>query len=293
MKKGIMISQIEPESRKKKFRTLEVIDESTQDGFFQAIQTVEINDPEERREINLLMKDRNLEMTYCMARILNESDSNLSSLDLSKREFSVNTVNSHIEEALELGAQNISFVAGKRPEDSKKRNDALRSLSDSLIDIGEFIKKSGVPLRIIIEPLDVAAHKKSTLGYTRESIELVENVNQSLGINICFLCLDTAHMLLNHENIFDFQKYNLEFLKEFHFCNCVTDQNQEGFGDHHIPLGEPGVLMQSDINNVWKAIPSRFRTSDLGVFFEVKRVPEWSLTEIVEYNKELFRSIIQ
>lgn len=291
MKKGMMISQIEPESRKVSFKTLEVINQVTQDGFFESIQTVEINDREERLAIASIVKSRNLELTYCMARILSESGFNLSSIVKSIRDLSVDKVKSHLEDAIEAGAMSVSLISGPGPEASENRIDAMKCLSDSLFEIGEIIQSMDSSLQVLIEPLDVKAHKKNTLGYTHESIELVQYINKGLGDNIVMLCLDTAHMLLNQENIFCYEEYNLTLLKEFHYCNCVTDRNHDGFGDYHIPFGNPGILDREDIGSIWNALMPELRDNEPSIFFEVKRVDEWSLKKMIDYNRGLFSFI--
>lgn len=291
MKRGIMISQIEPESRKVEKNTLQVIDEVTRDNFFHALQTVEIPFSGERKEIAELIKDRSLELTYCLARILNESGGNLSSLDPSVRKKSVDTILDQLESALETGAKRIVLISGEAPKDKVKRQDALESLYSSLIEIAEKMEKRELLLPIVLEPLDTEAHKSQTLGYVDEGIDLVTKLNSDIGAEQFSLCLDTAHMLLNGENIYNFSNVNLAGVSEFHFCNPVLDRGNKLYGDNHIPFGKPGVLTGEEAARVYQALRKGRIHEDVGIFFEIKRPEDWNLHDIVSHTKGLFESL--
>ena len=291
MKRGVMISQIEPESRKVEKKTFQVIEEVTKDNFFHALQTVEIPFSRERKEVAALIKDRSLELTYCLARILNESGGNLSSLDPSVRKGSVGTILEQLDSALETGAKRIVLISGKAPEEKGNRIDALEALYSSLIEIAEKMDKRKVFLPIVLEPLDTEAHKNQTLGYVNEGIDLVTKLNSDIGAEQFSLCLDTAHMLLNGENIYDFSKIHLEGVSEFHFCNPVLDKENKFYGDNHIPFGKPGVLTGEEAAKVYQALQKGGIQDDVGVFFEIKRPEDWNLHDIVSHTKELFGNL--
>src|SRR5690625_1031581 len=92
----------------------------------------------------------------------------------------------------------------------------------------------------MIEHLDIEAHKKHYLGTSDEAALICEEI-KSRGEEV-YLCLDTAHMLLNGEDPTVSLRKCMPYVLEFHFSNCVTDRNHQHFGDYHLPFGSPGIL---------------------------------------------------
>jgi len=240
-----MISQTWPTSRETEGATLGAIEAAMANGFFTALQTVEVPFPDERKQIAGAIGDRPL--TYCVSRVLNENKLNLSSLDASIREASSAKVIACFDDAREAGASGVSFISGARPDEPGKREDALAALQESLAPICEAAAQ-GPALRVLIEPLDTDAHKENTLGTTREALALCGALQRKgLGLR---LCLDTAHMVLNGESPIEELPAAIAFTDEFHFCNCVTDQGHELFGDRHIAFGEPGWLTVQEMGRL-------------------------------------------
>ena len=57
---------------------------------------------------------------------------------------------------------------------------------------------------------------------------------------------------LNGEEICSSLSNLQEYIKEFHFCNCVLDKTHPLFGDRHIPFGNPGVIDLPELSRVMK-----------------------------------------
>lgn len=260
-----MISQISPHTREKEGETLRILEKVMEHKFFTSVQTVEIPYQEERKNFAKYIQANEIQYTYCLARVLNENGLNLSDLNQHNRSKSVSMVIQSFEEAIEAGAQSISLISGPRPSDPELRQEALVMLEQSLMEIT--IAASEISeidsLDILIEPLDFASDKKNTLGTSDEALILCQSL-KALNQDV-YLCLDTAHMLLNDENITDSLHKLMAFTKEFHFCNCVIDDTHAVFGDLHIPFGEPGVLDEHSIGILMKA------ARDNGFFNQVNK----------------------
>lgn len=95
-------------------------------------------------------------------------------------------------------------------------------------------------LVILIEPMDVRAHKKGVLGYTAEAVALIDQARRACP-NVG-LIVDTAHAALNHESPEEALSLACRVAYEWHLCNCVTIQGHPLYGDHHLPYGPPGWL---------------------------------------------------
>ena len=246
-KPGIMISQTFPKSREVEGQTVAAIEKALDENYFRAFHTVEIPYNKERKMIAELLGSQNLPLNYCVARVLNENKLNLSDMDRKNRIKSVNHLIHCMDEARETGAAAFSVLSGPRPLEMKDRSQALHYLKDSLALLCEEARKSPF-LKIVIEPLDVNVHKKNTLGTTEEAVNICHELQQE-GLDL-WLCIDTAHAMLNDEDPIEALTLALPYTAEFHFCNCVIDPANQLYGDYHIPFGEPGILDVSGISMI-------------------------------------------
>ena len=236
---GLMLSQTWPDSRSREFDTLRALERAMKEEFFSSYQTVEIPSGEERKRFARLISDADVAYTYCLARALNEGRLNLSALDERTRVESCERVLRGLDEAREAGADTVTVVSGAAPPTAIERRDSLASLRQSMGEISQ-AARAHPAVRLAIEPLDVMAHKKMSLGYTREAIDLCVSLRAD-GLD-SYLCIDSAHMLLNDEDpLVDFEAA-APYTVEFHYCNPVVDSSSPLFGDRHIRFGPPGVL---------------------------------------------------
>jgi len=236
---GILISNTWPTSRERQGDTLAAIESVLAHGFFEAFQTVEIPYLEERRAVARLLRREDCPLTYCLTRVLNEARLNLSDLDEENRRRSVERAIRGLDEAREAGASRVSVISGPRPADPTRRATAVERLGESLIAIGRAAQAEPA-LALVVEPLDWDAHKKCSLGLTAEAVALCQAAAAE-GVSLS-VCVDTAHALLNGEDLLASLALARPYLAEYHYCNCVIDPAQPLYGDWHLPFGPPGVV---------------------------------------------------
>ena len=254
---GILISNTWPRSREVEGETLWAIETVLEDGFFEAFQTVEVPYSGERKQIAKLLAEKGMPLTYCLTRVLNENHLDLSDLDEGNRRKSYEMVIRCLDDAREAGATSIAVISGPSPADPAQRAPSLQGLADSMIHICRAAEVTPA-LRVIVEPLDITAHKKRTLGFTSEVVGLCAAVRDE-GMNL-WACLDTAHMILNGEDPIESLALAQPHVAEYHYCNAVTDVSDPFFGDHHLPFGAPGVVDIFTISGYMQ------RSMDLGFF---------------------------
>jgi len=95
-------------------------------------------------------------------------------------------------------ADTITVIGEPASAGQGNRDEAIKVLTDSLRAIALEAQKAPA-LQVAIEPLDVAAHKRNSLGYTKEAHE-VNRVLKNEGFDVSLL-LDSAHMTLNGEDL--------------------------------------------------------------------------------------------
>jgi sugar phosphate isomerase/epimerase len=236
---GILISNTWPTSRERPGDTLAAVETVLGHGFFEAFQTVEVPYPQERRAIGSLLRREGYPLTYCLTRVLNEGGWNLSDLDEENRRGSVERAIRGLDEAREAGASQVSLISGPRPADPARRADAVSRLGKSLLSICRAAQAEPA-LGLIVEPLDSNVHKKCSLGLTAEAVALCEDAARE-GLRLS-VCVDTAHALLNGEDLLASLALARPYLAEYHYCNCVLDPAHPFYGDWHLPFGPPGVV---------------------------------------------------
>lgn len=267
-----MISQYWPTSREREGDTLAAMQWALENTSFRAFQTVEVPYAEERRAIAELLQSRNLYLDYCVARVLNENQGNLSSPDEDQRTHSVQLVQGQLPDARETGASSVSMVPGKRPAEWPEREAALEALQHSMIELCRYAADQYPGIDILLEPLDVRAHKEHTFGYIKDAVNLCR-VLQEEGLTL-YINVDTAHCWLNEEDPVAMLRAVQPFVQEYHFCNCVTDSSSELYGDRHMLLGEPGRMTQRTMAEMIKALQS--------VGFLNTKKPPYLLFEVIK-----------
>ncbi len=235
---GLMISNTEPESRKVRGQTFEVLERAMELDFFEAYQTVEVPYAQERQKIAQAVKVNDFRMTYCLARVLNDNKLDLSSLDEKLRRSSVDELVRCFDDASEQACDAVQIISGSAQSDPDQRSEQLRQFEKSWLELCEAAQQK--KLKVLVEPLDVNVHKKKAVGFTDEVVEMVRGLSSE--VDNAFLCLDTSHMILNGEDVVSSVIEAMDYIDEFHICNPVLKSEHPLFGDTHIKLGQPGEL---------------------------------------------------
>ncbi len=249
-----MVSQYWPAARDREGDTLAALQWMREQDFFRAFQTVEVPYRQERRAIAQLLHSPNLYLDYCIARVLNEENANLSSLDEAQRARSVRLVKEQLADAHQAEAAAVLMVPGRRPERGADRAAALNALQRSMVELVAYAADRFPNISLVLEPLDVHAHKQHTLGYAAEVVALCDALRAeglSLRINV-----DTAHCWLNKEDPLEMLQAVRPSVQEFHFCNCVTDPTDVRYGDRHLAFGEPGRMTQRTMADILRTLLS-------------------------------------
>ncbi len=236
---GLILSQVWPGTWCCEGETQRAIEQMLRLNFFSAVHTVDVPTARERRNIAAACAESNVQLTYCLTRLLTENGLSLADLDESRRQQAVQTTRRWLDDARELHAAKLLLVTGPAPASEQDRQLGLSQFEKSLIDICQSAVDAPL-VQILIEALDVRAHKKCTLGFFKEAVGIVRRVSGVFD-NLS-LCLDTAHILLNGEEPADGILAGADVITDFHFCNCITDPADPLYGDWHLPFGPPGTV---------------------------------------------------
>lgn len=286
---GVIVSNAWPDSRETEGATARAIEEVVENHpFFEAFQTVDIPSRAERLRVQDLLKNSGRPHTYTLTRVFAEHKANLSSLDAAERRRATDLFIRCMDDACECGATAVCMVSGARPAEPSARGEALRGFEESMARVCEAAKSRGVLVEI--EPLDYEVHKRGTLGTTDEAVAMCERlVSSELRMG---LCIDTAHLILNGEDVIESVAKARPHISALHFCNPVTDRGHPQFGDNHIPFGPPGVVDLKKITGWMRSLSvDGFLTTESRppVFCEVWRPGNMTSMEVVASCEQILR----
>ncbi len=233
-------------------------------NFYDSLETRLIFDKNIRRSFATLAERNNWNVTYWLTSNLNQKQLRLCSSDQVMRRKAVEYVKQLILMGYEGGASYIGICSGKS---LGNRREELIAFLDSILELIEFIKplKS---LQLLLEPLDMFADKKHVVGDLQTTAYVMEYISKYSSIDLVSLCIDTAHIALNNDDIFEYIQNLGKYSNRIHLSNAILSKTHKDFGDKHIEFDRDGFL----------------------TFDEAKKIIKFSLTEKM-YAKEVFFTV--
>ncbi len=205
-----------------------VIERIAEFDWYRGVETVVVDDPQERKTLRSLCEKYNLTLMQWLTKPLLDRNLSLSDCDEEKRKQAVQCVLDGAERAHETGAFAIALVSGADPG-PELRPRAKQAFVESARAIAEFLAQRN--MTFIIEPLDREQHKKQVIGPTVEAVEVIQElrqINPRSGI-----CWDSAHVCLMGEDIGDALSVSVGSALQLHFANAVLDPDSYFYGDQH------------------------------------------------------------
>lgn len=205
------------------------------DDYFSAIEVTWIKDPELRAEAAKLLRSSKLRVCYGAQPRLLTTGLNANDVDEAGRLKAEATLLEAIDEAEELGAKGIAFLAGKWTEASKElAYDQLLKTTRTLCDYA-----ATKDMIVELEVFDYDIAKASLMGpapYAARFAADIRSTHNNFG-----LMIDLSHIPMCYETSRFVVRTLRPYLTHFHIGNCViSDKNQEGYGDEHQRFGFPG-----------------------------------------------------
>ena len=232
------------------------------EGFFKSIGLFDIPDADERKRIGQIVRSANLSATVWSGYFMwnNDEQRDVSALDENLRKKTVTQLTELFDGIAQCGAGYLGLVSGFSPGQAQ-RPESLEQFFKSVCELCQAAKSYSI--EIMLELLDYDAHKKFTFGSTDEAVKIIKEVKKSFD-NVS-LCWDSAHVMLNGEDLADSLNAMTPYLSQLHFANPVIDRKRKDFGDHHILMGSPGAISLQTMANIFS------QAVDSGLF--VKKMP--------------------
>lgn len=235
---------------------------------YSSIEMDVIFDDELRKEFHDLSKEAGWSVSNWIINELTSTGLSASTTEEKRYNKTIDRIDELIELALEGNAEYLGVGSGPLSQVDSVEN-GLDQFEKTLHHIYSRIKDTN--LKIVIEPLDQFAHKKFLIG----DVDRLESFLQRFDDTPLFkegklgITYDTAHFALNEAELEDAVQRLAKYITKIHLSNAVTDKDSDLYGDHHIPLGDPGFMNLETGKEVLEVI-EEYGSGEISVSAEVR-----------------------
>ena len=226
-----------PQTMKGEGPVLETMQKILADDYFDAVEVTWIKDPAVRAQVKRKIDEAGITVCYGAQPRLLTTGYNPNAVDEADRKVAEATLLEAIEEAHELGAKGIAFLAGKYEEATKEQ--AYAQLLKTTKTLCAAAKKYGMSVEV--EVFDYDVDKRSLIGPAPLAAEFaadMRKVTDNFG-----LLIDLSHIPQTHEsNLFVIQTLK-PYITHLHFGSAVLgDPSTEAYGDTHPRFNFPNSV---------------------------------------------------
>lgn len=214
---------------------LDVLKKVACDDYFDAIEVNWIKDPALREQAAKLLRTSHLKVCYGAQPRLLTTGLNACDVNEEGRKAAEDTLMEAIDEAEQLGADGIAFLAGKWEEETKEQ--AYAQLLKTTRNLCAYAKTKGMNVELEVFDYDIA--KQSLIGPAPLAARFAADMrtyHDNFG-----LMIDLSHIPMTYENPEFVVRTLRPYITHFHVGNTVCkDASAEGYGDEHQRFGFPG-----------------------------------------------------
>ncbi|NQU64391.1 MAG: TIM barrel protein [SAR324 cluster bacterium] len=236
MRMGIVHFMAFPELAGGKGPWVDTVRQIALDPFFNAIEITHIEDPETRAAVRDLIQISGLSVGYGAHPAILGQGLDINTLDEVARSQACNSLKTHLDEAIYMGAESFVILSGKDPG-QEQREEALKALVKSLHELCVYSREKRGP-KIVLEGFDATVDKCCLFGPADIGRRIAQEVctkNDNFGILV-----DLSHIPLLEESPAEALGPVKEYLVGAHIGNAITEPSLAGYGDNHPAFGTPG-----------------------------------------------------
>ena len=203
------------------------------DDFFDAVEVCQFADESSRNAAAKLLAETHLKVCYGAQPRLLGPKLNPNDLSEEKRQLAEKTLLEAVDEAEQLGAKGIAFLAGKWEE--KTREEAFQQLLRTTRTVCGYAKTKGMSVEL--EVFDYDMDKAALIGpapYARKFAEEMRTTHSNFG-----LLVDLSHFPTTYETSRFVIRTLRPYITHFHIGNAVVQPGCEAYGDQHPRFGFP------------------------------------------------------
>jgi len=214
--------------------TLNLLKKIARDDYFDAIEVTWIKDAAVRRQAAAMLNTAHMKVCYGAQPRLLTTGMNANHLDEAERKKAEATLMQAIDEAEELGASGIAFLAGKWALET--REDSYQQLLKTTRNLCDYAKTKNMSVELEVFDFDIA--KASLIGPAPYAARFAADMRTSH--NNFGLLVDLSHIPMCYETPEFVLRSLRPYITHLHIGNTVCqDPKSEGYGDEHQRFGFP------------------------------------------------------
>lgn len=203
------------------------------DEFFDAVEVCRFPDDQVRSAVASLLSQAHLKVCYGAQPRLLGPKLNPNDLVEEKRLLAEKTLLEAIDEAEQLGAKGIAFLAGKW--ETQTKTEAFRQLLKTTRAVCDYAKTK--EMTVELEVFDFDMDKAALIGpapYAGKFAEEMRTTHNNFG-----LLVDLSHFPTTYETSRFVIRTLRPYITHFHIGNAVVKPGYEAYGDQHPRFGFP------------------------------------------------------
>ncbi len=216
-----------------KYPLLDSLRQFARDDFFDAIEITHIADDDVKKEAIKILKQSHMKVCYGAQPNLLGAKLNPNAIDEAERLKAEERLIASIDEAEEMGAQGIAFLAGKWTEAT--REEAFRQLVKTTRNICEYAAKKNMMVELEVFDYDMA--KESLIGPAPLALRFAQCMRTYC--NNFGLMVDLSHFPTTYETSAFVIQTLRPYITHLHIGNAVVKPGCEAYGDEHPRFGFP------------------------------------------------------
>ncbi|MDR1573782.1 MAG: sugar phosphate isomerase/epimerase [Clostridiales Family XIII bacterium] len=214
--------------------TLEYVRRIAYDDYFDAIEINWIHDGKTRSEVARLLDQAHMTVCYGAQPRFLTTGLNPNDTDEDERQKAEASLFEAVDEAKEMGAKGVAFLAGKwKPETKELQYGQLLKTTRNLCDYAKT-----KDMFVELEVFDFDIDKASLIGpapYAARFAADMRTTHNNFG-----LLIDLSHIPMTYETSEFVVRTLRPYITHFHVGNTVcADPAAEGYGDYHQRFGFP------------------------------------------------------
>lgn len=207
--------------------------EIARDDYFDAIELKGYGSPEANKKAKHILQQSHMTVCFGAQPWLLGPKLNPNAIEETARLAAESALKRAIDEAVELGAEGITFLAGHWEEKTKEQ--AYQQLLKTTRALCEYAADK--QLLVELEAFDYDIDKKALIGPAPLAARFAEDVRKTHS-NFG-LVVDLSHFPTTYETSRFVIQTLRPYLTHFHFGNAVVQKGCDGYGDLHPRFGYP------------------------------------------------------
>lgn len=203
------------------------------DDYFDAIEITHIEDCEVRSQVKRILRQSHMRVCYGAQPRLLGANLNPNDLDEEGRKKAESILIDSIDEAEEMGAKGIAFLAGKWREESREQ--AFSQLVKTTRNVCAYAAEKGMSVELEVFDFDMA--KEALIGPAPLAQRFAAEMR--MHCNNFGLLVDLSHFPTTYETSRFVIQTLRPYITHLHIGNAVVKKGCPAYGDEHPRFGFP------------------------------------------------------